>query len=232
MSARDFLLDVVVPFAVSVLAAGTAVAQDAGGPRTFTYSCDSLAIDLKSNKSVCSKVEISDGSIEISADSANASETNFESSEWQFIGNVRIALGTAIMSGDMAVFRFAANELAFGELSGSPVELRDFVEEQGTAVRGTAERIAYDNRDGTARMEGNARLARGENEYIGCDIIYNLNEKTLDLGSPDCRVQLRILPPGEEGGGPSEESGAPPGEESGAPPDEESSASGESPQAP
>jgi len=196
MSARAFRLSL---FLVLVAPASGAPAQtrDEGSPRTFTYACAAGArIDLRSNRSVCSMVQISDGTIEIQADTGTASETNFESSEWEFTGNVRVTFETAALSADSAVFRFAANELVMGELSGHPVELRDYVAEQGTTVTGTAETIVYDNHDGTARMSGQARLTRGENEYLGCEmIVYNLNEKTLDLsGSPDCRVQLRILP--------------------------------------
>lgn len=195
MSVRAFHLSLALAL---VMPASGAHAQtrENGSARTFTYACAAGArIDLRSNRSVCSMVQISDGTIEIQADTGTTSETNFESSEWEFTGNVRVTFETATLSADSAVFRFAANELVMGELSGHPVELRDYIAEQGTTVTGTAETIVYDNRDGTARMSGQARLARGENEYLGCEmIVYNLNEKTLDLsGSPDCRVQLRIL---------------------------------------
>jgi len=202
MSARGFRLSL----ALAVLASrAPALAQQGEtSARTFTYGCETLALDLRNNRSVCSMVQISDGTIEISADTGTASETNFESSEWEFTGHVRIAFETATLSADSAVFRFAANALVMGELSGRPVELRDYIAEQDTTVTGTAEKIVYDNRDGTARMSGQARLTRGENEYLGCDmIVYNLNEKTLDLsGSPDCRVQLRILSREERSGTP------------------------------
>lgn len=193
MSVRAFHLSLAA--AALTVGAPAPAQQDEGSATTFTYGCDTLALDLRNNRSVCSMVQISDGTIEISADTGTASETNFESSEWDFTGNVRVTFDTATLSADSAVFRFASNELVRGELSGHPVELRDYIAEQGTTVTGTAEKIMYDNRDGTARMSGQARLTRGENEYLGCDmIVYNLNEKTLDLsGSPDCRVQLRIL---------------------------------------
>lgn len=207
MSARDFLLSLLVSLAALIGCSPEADAQESANPNALTFGCAPLEIDLRSNQSVCTNVQISDGDVDISADLGTTSETDFEDSEWRLTTNVRIAFETAELTADSAVFRFRDNELAFVELSGEPVELRDVIE--SASVVGTAERITYDNRTGTAEMAGRARLTRGANEYLGCDLVYNLNEKTLDSGSQDCRVQLRIIPGEKEDSAPVDSPAAP-----------------------
>jgi lipopolysaccharide transport protein LptA len=163
--------------------------------RAFMLHCAGpMAIDLQTNTSVCHDALISDGEIQISADEGSASETTFDEGEWQFSGNVRIAFGSATLRADQARFRFSANELVAGELSGSPVELEDFIADENVAVSGTAQRITYDNASGTARLEGEATLRRGTREFIGCDLVYNFKEKSMQSDSSACGVQMRVFP--------------------------------------
>ena len=207
MSAYGSLLNLTLT--VVVLSSGwhEAGAQQNDSPRTFTLGCAPLELDLRSNQSVCTNVQISDGVLDISANLGTTSETGFEDSEWRLTEDIRIAFETTVLTADSAVFRFRNNELVFVELSGSPVELSDVIE--NASVVGTAERITLDNLAGTAEMIGQARLARGANEYLGCDLVYNLNEKTLDSGSENCRVQLRIFPGERQNSAPGDSLDAP-----------------------
>lgn len=207
MSLRAFLLSLLVSVAALTGCWPEANAQESETPGTITLGCAPVEIDLRSNQSVCTQVRISDGTIDISADLGTTSEADFEDSEWRLTGTVRIAFDTTVLTADSAVFRFSDNEPVFVELSGSPVELRDVIGD--TSVVGTADRVTYDTRAGTAEMVGQARLARGANEYLGCDLIYHLNEKTLDSGSQDCRVQLRIIPGDREDPAPTDSPGVP-----------------------
>jgi lipopolysaccharide transport protein LptA len=188
-----------IAVAASLALMNSVLAQQA--TTVFTASCDNVDIDLRNNHSVCTHVAISNGTISILADRGTTDESDFDDSQWQFDGNVFIEFESASLSADRASFEFARNELVYGELTGSPVEIRDRLEEQDVDLVGTANRIAYDNRDGTARLAGEASITLGGNEYLGCDLVYNLNEKTFKSGTSDCGVRVRIIPnEGEESG--------------------------------
>ena len=209
MSVHGLLRNTAILAAALLCDSNALMAQDSATADTFSLKCGELSLDLRSNGSVCANVQISDGTISISAAEGTADETSFQNSEWQFTSNVRIAFQTTVILADHAIFNFSNNELIFGELTGTPVELQDFVPEQNADVRGTAESVSYDNRDGTARMQGEATLALGENEYFGCDLVYNLNEKTINSGSADCGVTVRIRAADETEAQPNETSQRP-----------------------
>jgi lipopolysaccharide transport protein LptA len=184
-------------------------AQTEAAATVFTFSCDNADIDLRNNRSVCTHVTVSNGTIRILADKGTTNESNLESSRWEFEGNVFIEFETASISAQAATFEFENNQLVFGELAGDPVEIRDRLEEQNVDISGSASRITYNNRDGTARLAGEVSIARGANEYLGCDLIYNLNEKSINAGSSDCGVTVRILPNEEDESAPGDSSPAP-----------------------
>jgi lipopolysaccharide transport protein LptA len=176
-----------------VALAGRSAAQPAlDPPMPFAYGCDSWSIDLKNNRSICTNIEITDGEITIAAALGTTDETSFENTQWRFEGAIRVSIGTTLLTADSASFFFESNALAVGELSGSPVEITDFIEEQQSEVRGTADAISLDNRTQTAALTGQATLAIGANEYAGCDLVYHLTEKTFNSGSSDCRVVIRL----------------------------------------
>ncbi len=112
---------------------------------------------------------------------------------------MRLAFDTTEILADEALFEFEANELVLGELSGNPVVMSDYIAERETEVSGTAESISFDSRNGTVRLLGQATLVLGANEYMGCDWIYDLNDKTFNAGTTeDCSgVLLRLAPPEE-----------------------------------
>jgi lipopolysaccharide transport protein LptA len=173
-------------------------AQNDAAGTVFTFSCDNADIDLRNNRSVCTHVTVGNGTIRILADKGTTNESNLESSRWTFEGNVFIEFETASISANSASFEFENNRLVFGELTGEPVEIRDRLEEQNVEISGSASRITYNNRDGTARLAGEVSIARGASEYLGCDLIYNLNEKSINAGSSDCGVTVRLLPNDED----------------------------------
>ena len=174
-------------------------AQDGDAPRTLSFSCgESLALDLKSNKSVCTMLRISDGEIEISADEGTANETDFESSVWQLNSNVRMSFDSAVMLAASAMFEFSENELVYAEFNGTPVEITDFIAEQNAEVRGTSQRIVYDSRTSLLQMFNQSEIVLGSNEYVGCNLTYNLTDKTFNFGSSDCGVTVRIYPDEDE----------------------------------
>lgn len=195
MSEDGFIRNAVTLAATLLALSSPLHAQEDAGPRTYSLDCESLSLDLKSNRSLCQMLVVTDGSTRLTADQGSANETNFENSAWQLTGHVSISLQTAVMSADSAMFEFSANQLVRGELSGAPVAMSDFIEEQNATIRGTAERIVYDGRSATLELLGQATLSLDNNEYQGCDLIYDLDDKTFNSGSSECGVRVRVAPP-------------------------------------
>lgn len=192
---------------VLLLLSGALTAQQAEQPageapariRAFTTGCEGgIFLDFKSNRSVCTNVDITDGEIRITAAEGTTDETSFEDSEWLLSGDVLITFGTAALTAETARFVFRSNELVSGELSGDPVEITDYIEQQEAPVRGTADALRFDNAAQTAELSGRATLALGANQYSGCDLIYHLTDKTARSGSSDCGVTVVYYPEDEE----------------------------------
>ena len=163
----------------------------------YEATCESFSSNARNDETVCVGVRISDGTNVISAGVAATNKYDFDGSLWRLHDNVRLAFATTEILADEALFEFEANELVLSELSGDPVMMSDYIQERDTDVSGTAESISYDSRNGTVRLLGQATLVLGANEYMGCDWIYDLNEKTFSAGTTeDCAgVLLRLAPP-------------------------------------
>ncbi len=144
---------------------------------------------------------IRQGDLYIAADSAVGSSIEFdESSEWRFTGNVRIEVGTAVMEADSAVFTFANEQLASGELEGTPTSFSDVDASTQTSVTGRAQKMSYDNVERVLRMTGDVRMQKDRVEMQGCDIIYDFAAERVTSGSSDCsdRFRVRVLPEPDE----------------------------------
>lgn len=148
----------------------------------------------------------------ISADEAVASGLDFEEGEWRLTGNVRFTLESARIEADSALMTFVDNELQSAELIGDPATLEDLGnsgnepgdapggDPGGDPVRGGAQRLVYDNAAQVMRMLGGAWFASGQNEFRGCDLIYDLEQEQLSSGSSDCGepVVITIVPRAQE----------------------------------
>jgi lipopolysaccharide transport protein LptA len=134
--------------------------------------------------------------MEISADEAVASALNFsEGNEWRLSGNVRIAVGRAVIHADSATFTFKNDRLASGELAGSPARFDDRSPDGTSPANGGAEKLVYDYEAQTARLSGNAWVNKGRYEIQGCDLIYHFSdEQRITSGSADCGIRMRLLP--------------------------------------
>lgn len=195
MSPRSWLSRRSPALGCALLALGAAAQPEPGtAPRSFTAGFDSLSLDLRSNRSIYTNVRLTDGNVTITAAEGTTDETSFEDSQWQFAGGVSISVDSTTLRAGSASFLFRNGALERGELAGEPVELTDFLEDRQLTVRGTAERIVFDNETRTAALYGQATLALGANEYSGCDLIYHLEEKTFNSGSAECPVQFTIFP--------------------------------------
>ena len=158
------------------------------------------SFDRQSNTMMFRGLRIAQGDFMIEADEAVASDLEFNRSDWEFSGNVRIDLDTAMIEASRAEILFETHELLIVELQGDPARFEDRNPERGDPIRGGAEVLRYESAEGTLRMTGGAYLNEGPNEFRGCDLIYDIDEKKITSGSSECGEPLviSILPPSDD----------------------------------
>jgi lipopolysaccharide transport protein LptA len=188
----------VLAAAILVLALTPTAAQD--DPQPISLDAESSLFDRQTNRVEFRQLTISQGDMSISADEAVASGLDFEEGEWRLTGNVTFTLESARIDADTAVMTFIDNELQTAELIGNPATLEDLGDPDADPVRGGAERLVYDNAAQVMRMLDGAWFASGQNEFRGCDLIYDLDQEQLSSGSSDCGepVVITIVPRDEE----------------------------------
>lgn len=186
----------------TVLATGPVLAQDE--PSRVSLDAEWSSFDRQSNTMMFRGLRIAQGDFAIEADEAVASDLDFNRSEWEFNGNVRIAMDTATIESARAEVVFETHELLIVELQGDPARFQDRNPGRGEPIQGGAEVLRYDSAERTLRMTGSARLSEGPNEFSGCDLIYNIDDKKITSGSSECGepVSITILPPPDDADGP------------------------------
>ena len=149
---------------------------------------------------VFSGLRINQGDFTIEADEAQASGLDFEMSEWNFSGNVRIAIDSASIESTSAAVTFEAHELLIVELRGNPAVFEDLSAAREDPIRGGASLLQYDSESRTIRMTDGAWLSEGPNEFRGCDLIYDIDEEKITSGTSDCGepVVITVLPPADD----------------------------------
>jgi len=181
--------------------AGALRAQD---PKRMTISIDaeSSSLDRLSNRARFQglRIAIEQENIVISAADAMVEGLDGDNSHWQLSGNVNVTLDRAELSADSATFVFGNDQVITGELAGAPATFEAQAAGNEDPVVGTASRVYYDNSAGTVRLEGGVALTAGPNRITGCDVIYDLNQETVNSGVADCGEPFRItiVPPAED----------------------------------
>jgi lipopolysaccharide transport protein LptA len=179
------------------LLALTAASQETS-QSSYEAACESLSGNARSDETVCVGVRISDGMNDISAGLAATNEFDFDGSLWRLSDDVRLSFDSTEILADEALFEFEQDELVRAELNGSPVIMSDYIEEGDKTVSGMAGSVSYDSRSGTLRLVGQVTLTVGENEFMGCDWIYNFNDKSYRAGTTDdCDGVTIVLSPPE-----------------------------------
>lgn len=166
-------------------------------PAAITLDAESSTLDRQSNTMSFKKLRIRQGTLALDADEASASGLDFDRSEWNFRGHVRMQMESATILADQAYFLFEGHELAVAELSGAPATLEAFDEVRQSQITGGAEKLDYRRADGSLRLSGTAWLREGQNEMRGCDLIYDVLGQRVTAGSSECGepIRITILPP-------------------------------------
>jgi len=150
-------------------ASGTAAAADEQLPIQLTAS----SLNYDSNKGVVEygAVTITQGEIRITADSAVTTGVNFDDSNWQFHGTVRISMPDGALASDTADVRFARGEVQSASVTGAPATFEQ--KRKDELAQGRADRIDYDLRRGTVELSGSAWLSDGKTEITGETLVYS-----------------------------------------------------------
>lgn len=180
-----------------LLLSALAAAQQGAEPLPISLDADSSSFDRNSSSVIFKGLRITQGDFTIEADEAEATGLDFERSEWLFQGNVRIAIDSASIESSTAEVTFEAHELLVVRLHGEPAVFEDFSAAREEAIRGGASLLEFDSVGRTLRMTDGAWLSEGQNEFRGCDLIYDIDEEKITSGSSECGepVLITILPP-------------------------------------
>jgi lipopolysaccharide transport protein LptA len=131
----------------------------------------STDFDTQNNVLKFEAITISQGEIRITAERAVASGLEFQDSNWQFDGSVRITMPESALASDTARVRFAGGEIASAAVTGSPATFEQQRNEE--RAKGRANRIDYDLKRGTIELDGDAWLSDGKTEMTGGRLVYS-----------------------------------------------------------
>jgi lipopolysaccharide export system protein LptA len=152
-------------------------------------------LDRRNNRLIFRQLNITQGSLAISADEATADPADFENSVWIFTGNVRINNAGTQASSDSAELTFRANRLRRAALRGQPAKFSQAGTPGNPPTEGRAQLLDYDLDSATIQLTNDAFLSDGRNEISGSRIAYDLQREVVTAGgNPGGEVRMRITP--------------------------------------
>jgi len=155
----------------------------------------SSEFDYKKNRLLFHAVTITQGNLRVDAGEAAATGLNFDNSQWQLSGDVRIRMEKGSLSSDSADVTFVDNQISRAVINGAPANFEQTLDQPAQIARGHANVIEYDVKNGTVRLAKNAWLSDGEVELSGDILVYDIRAERVVANSPatsEGRVQIRI----------------------------------------
>jgi lipopolysaccharide export system protein LptA len=166
----------------------------------IALDADSSEFDRKNDRLLFKGLRITQGSLHIEADEAEANQLDFEKSRWIFSGNVVIEnVGTKAYC-DYAEIFFLEHQIQNAVMRGQParftqIRLGDDLETQGE-TQGRANAMEYDLQSGLISMSKDAWLSDGSNEVSGDRITYDLVREYIIADADESgQVRMKINPP-------------------------------------
>jgi lipopolysaccharide export system protein LptA len=155
----------------------------------------SSEFDRRNNRLVFREMHITQGTLSIRADVAEATRLDFENSRWKFRGNVTIDNPGTSVACDEAELVFLGHELRSASMEGTPARFEQR-RPGGKRTEGRAGTIEYDIAGGKVSLARNAWLSDGANEVTGDRLTYDLRREyvTADSGAGG-PVRMKINPP-------------------------------------
>src|SRR6187455_3124888 len=155
-----------------------------------------LEMNYRKNNAVLRDVEITQCGMRITAGEARINGgLNFDNSQWNISGDVRITVEGGSLTSDKAVVTFRNKLLSAATITGAPAQFEQ-KREDGTMARGRANTIDYDTASGLVSFSTNAWLSYGRNEITGQQLVYNIRAQGMqpqakpDTGSGTGRIRV------------------------------------------
>jgi lipopolysaccharide transport protein LptA len=161
----------------------------------------SSEFDYGKNRLAFHTVTITQGKLRVEAGEATATGLNFDNSQWQFTGDVRITMENGSLRSDRADVTFARNQIARAVINGAPATFEHTLTKPPQTARGRANVIEYDVVNGTVRLAEGAWLSDGQNELSGETLVYDVRTERVIANAPasgDQRVRITINPRGRK----------------------------------
>ena len=158
-----------------VAAAGTAAVRNSELP--INVEAASTDFDYKNNSLVFKRVRITQGDMQVDAAEARATGLNFDNSEWQLTGDVRILVPDGSLSSNEATVTFRDNQILRAVIVGTPASFQQKLRQSQQVARGRASKITYDVKASTVQLNGDAWLTDGQNQIEGATLIYDIGQQ-------------------------------------------------------
>jgi lipopolysaccharide transport protein LptA len=188
-----------VPWCVAV-AQPPATSQQAAQQQPIIINSVSSNVDYRTNTAVFTDIAVSQGDTRLTAERASATGVGFTDSQWTFAGRVVIVLqprGT--LSADQAIVQFRNSEVIQVTAIGSPAYFEQQpADDSRQPTKGHADRITYDPKQDTVRLNGHAQLSDGRNVEVSAPVlVYKVQDEKLQAESPGEKrgVHTTIIPP-------------------------------------
>jgi lipopolysaccharide export system protein LptA len=159
-----------------------------------------LEMEYRKNNAVLRDVEITQCGMRITAGEARITGgLNFDNSQWNISGDVRITVEGGSLTSDKAIVTFRNKLLSAATITGSPAQFEQ-KREDGTMARGRANTIDYETASGLVSFTTNAWLSYGRNEITGQQLVYNIRAQGMqpqakpDQGNGTGRIRVVIQP--------------------------------------
>jgi lipopolysaccharide transport protein LptA len=159
-----------------------AATHDAKAP--INLEAASSDFDYKNNTLLFRRVRITQGEMQVEAQEASATGLNFENSEWNLKGQVRITVPDGKLASDVAAVTFRNNEIVKAVIRGGPATFEQRLEQSRQLAQGRANSIEYDVGASTVRLLGAAWLSDGQNEIRGNTLVYDIGRQRV-AANPD-----------------------------------------------
>lgn len=156
-------------------------------------------VDAVTKQLTLPKVRISQAGYEIQAELGQAKGLNFDDSEWIFTGKVKITTPQGSSSADRATVHFVQNKITELHLSGRPATFEQHASnrQKQLLAQGHADNVDYYLKNNSIRLQNNAWIQYGQNEFSGRTMVYDLTHQRI-LANPNEqqgeRVRILITP--------------------------------------
>lgn len=197
MSDRPLLSAALAASCLMLASACLAAPPLVGGDQPITVDAQSSDFDYRNNKLQFKQIKVRQGDLTLEADEARATGLDFESSQWDFDGKVRITTPDSTLTSNSAIIRFSNNVLSTATITGLPARFEQR-RDKGTA-KGHAGRIDYDFATQTVVLADQASLSYKNGEITGRTLVYSIKDQRVKANPQEQdnqRVHITINPKG------------------------------------